>query len=114
MKFSYLLHPLDWDEGTWKRLLRLGGSAGMAACQLHGLGTQDIPEVRSFSGLLLRGQRDGAVVRRQVFWSAPQVIPDTRGDFVVSAFGSSPTGLESAYPLEIFVDDPAGWLQNNP
>jgi len=67
VKYSYLLHPLNWDEATWDRLMQAGGSAGVAACQLHGLGKQDVPDVRSYSGLLLRGQRDGAVVRRRLF-----------------------------------------------
>ena len=109
IKFSYLLHPLTWDETTWLRLVQEGGSAGVAACQLHGLGKQKFPSVRSFEGLLLRAQRDGAVVRRHVFWhvslppgSLPQVPTDVGGD------------VSEAYPIQIYLDVPPDWLQTNP
>lgn len=124
VKYSYLLHPLEWDEHTWKRLMRLGGSAGIAACQLHGLGSQDIPDVHSFSGLLLRGQRDGAVVRRQFFWPsqsfdiASRSTDNSAGAVVTYSSNTSdaPQGLSMSYlyPLPLYIDDPATWLQTNP
>jgi prepilin-type N-terminal cleavage/methylation domain-containing protein len=120
IKYSYLLHPLYWDEAMWKRLLRSGSSAGIAACQLHGLGSQEHPDVHNFSGLLLRGQRDGAVVRRKIFWTAvdPSVTVGAGSMDSTSPSGFVPNGeargADSLYPLQIFLDDPAGWLQNNP
>jgi prepilin-type N-terminal cleavage/methylation domain-containing protein len=120
VKYSYLLHPLYWEESMWKRLMRLGGSAGVSACQLHGLGTQDVPDVRRFSGLLLRGQRDGAVVRRQIFWSGLNadlgyggggLLPVGPSGFGPNDFSRGPEALQS---LPIYLDDPVGWLQNNP
>ena len=70
---SYL-NPLAWEDTMWNQLLNLEPSAGIAACQLHGLGKPNLssPSIRDFEGLLLRGQLDGAVVRRQVYWDTPQ------------------------------------------
>jgi prepilin-type N-terminal cleavage/methylation domain-containing protein len=117
VKYSYLLHPLSWDDETWNRLMQAGGSAGVAACQLHGLGKQDVPDVKSFSGLLLRAQRDGAVVRRRVFWTTEvqpiSALPD--GTFVTSlSFSGGSSVLSAQYPLQIYLDDPARWFQNSP
>jgi len=109
VNYSYLMHPLSWDEGAWDRLMRVGGSAGMAACQLHGLGKQDVPDVHSFSGLLLRAQRDGAVVRRRLFWNSSFLFggpPDGFG-LIPSSLGSVP----DPYPIQIYLDDPAQWFQ---
>ena len=112
VKYSYLLHPWTWDEASWNRLMQVGGSAGVAACQLHGLGRQDVPEVHSFSGLLLRAQRDGAVVRRQLFWNNSLVFDAAPGDFRAIPFGVG--GVPDPYPLQLYLDDPARWLQNSP
>ena len=109
VKYSYLLHPLSWDDLTWDRLMQAGGSAGIAACQLHGLGKQDVPDVHSFSGLLLRAQKDGAVVRRRLFWTS-ETLPS--GTFATS-FGT-PGSVPDLYPLQIYLDDPAPWSQGNP
>jgi prepilin-type N-terminal cleavage/methylation domain-containing protein len=72
--YSYL-HPLPWDNSAWDRLMKADPSAGIAVCQLHGLGKQNpsFPSIRDFEGLILRAQRDGSVVRRQIFWERPQV-----------------------------------------
>jgi prepilin-type N-terminal cleavage/methylation domain-containing protein len=115
LKYSYLLHPLSWDDLTWDRLMRAGGSAGVAACQLHGLGTQDIPDVHSFSGLLLRAQRDGAVVRRRLFWSTEALPTGTASAVgtITTSFG--PAGSVSiSYPYQIYLDDPTRWFPDNP
>jgi len=110
VKYSYLMHPLIWDEAAWNRLLRVGGGAGVAACQLHGLGKQDVPDVHSFSGLLLRAQRDGAVVRRRLFWTT--TLPPG-GDPAVT-FSGAGTSVSDLYPIQIYLDDPAQWFQSNP
>jgi prepilin-type N-terminal cleavage/methylation domain-containing protein len=108
VKYSYLLHPLSWDDVTWDRLMQVGGSAGVAACQLHGLGTQDVPDVHSFSGLLLRAQKDGAVVRRRIFWNTEALSSGTF--FPMSTPGSVP----DLYPLQIYLDDSSQWFQSGP
>ena len=112
VSYSYLLYPFDWDEDTWKRLMRAGGSAGVSACQLHGLGTQVNPNVHNYSGLLIRGQRDGAVVRRQFFW------PSTpRADFPgsgVAATANGPAIFDNSSLLPLYLDDVGLWSQNSP
>jgi prepilin-type N-terminal cleavage/methylation domain-containing protein len=111
VKYSYLLHPLSWDDATWERLMQVGGSAGVAACQLHGLGKQDVPDVHSFSGLLLRAQRDGAVVRRRLFWTSEPLPPGAT--FITSGFGPSGNGPD-LYPLQIYLDEPTRLFQSSP
>ena len=54
--FSYLLHPLRWDSSLWKRVMRPPNSVGLAACELHGLGKQDISDVRNFKGSASSGR----------------------------------------------------------
>ncbi|HVY69966.1 MAG TPA: prepilin-type N-terminal cleavage/methylation domain-containing protein [Verrucomicrobiae bacterium] len=71
-RFSYL-HPLSWGDAAWDALLKTGSSASFVACQLHGLGAASPqPSIHDFEGLVLRGQRDGAVVRRKLFWPHQQ------------------------------------------
>ena len=108
VSYSYLLHPLSWDETTWNRLMQESSSAGVAACQLHGLGKQDIPDVHSFEGLLLRAQRDGAVVRRQLFWNAPFLLD---GPAAAGAANNVEVHFRDPYAFQIFLDDPAEWAQ---
>ncbi len=66
--YSYF-HPLAWEDALWTQLLKVDPNAGIAACQLHGIGRADLeaPSEHDFEGLVLRAQLDGAVVRRQVF-----------------------------------------------
>ena len=111
VNYSYLLHPLSWDEVTWNRLVQEGGSAGVAACQLHGLGRQDVPNVRSFEGLLLRAQRDGAVVRRHIFWNSTPPVFVSPG--VADGYAVGVNDFDD-YPFQIYLDDPAEWFQTRP
>ena len=112
VKYSYLLHPLSVDQATWDRLMRAGETAGVAACQLHGLGNQDVPDVHSFSGLLLRAQKDGAVVRRRLFWTT-EVPPMSA---VTSGFNPASSSSDfyslQIFPLQIYLDDPTHWSEN--
>jgi prepilin-type N-terminal cleavage/methylation domain-containing protein len=119
--YSYL-HPLPWDASAWDRLMKADPSAGIAVCQLHGLGKQNAsaPSMRDFEGLILRAQRDGAVVRRQVFWERPPVqqATDTAGGVAAplptATFDRAPSveavvaPAESAanYPWQLFTDMP--------
>lgn len=68
-QYSYL-YPLPWDDWAWNRIEQSGAHAGLAACQLHGVGRPDpeAPSMLDFEGLVLRAQLDGAVVRREVYW----------------------------------------------
>jgi len=119
VSYSYLLDPLDWDETMWKRLMRKGGLAGIAACQLHGLGSQENPSVLNYSGLLLRGQRDGSVVRRQIFWnpgsgfSGPnRIVADSSTVFTgITTDGGVVYLFLSVSPFQFFLDDPADLVE---
>jgi hypothetical protein len=108
---SYLI-PLGLEEDAWARLLRAGGQAGLAVCQMHGFGgpsSGSVPSIYDFQGVILRAQRDGAVVARKVFWGTestlmPSFPPETSttdksGAGVASLV--SPGGL----PWRLFVDD---------
>jgi len=103
VSYSFLLEPLNWDDAEWTLLQNSGSRAGVAACQLHGLGRQDPPSILNYSGLLLRAQLDGSVVRRQFFWTPLSAAFASVG---ASAGASGPSPL---YPLEIFFDDPTNW-----
>jgi prepilin-type N-terminal cleavage/methylation domain-containing protein len=105
LNYSYLLYPLNWSDAQWKSLISAGNLGGVAACQLHGLGNQDTLDVHNYSGLLLRAQLDGSVIRRQFFWSPLPIIPPNP---------LTPTGIggpnnNNLYPLQIYFDDPANW-----
>lgn len=102
--YSYLLQPLAWGEAEWKLVTAAGDQAGVAACQLHGLGNQNTPNIHNYSGLLLRAQLDGSVIRRQFFWS-PLVTPIS--SVVPMGYGDDHSYL---YPLQIFFDNPTNWL----
>jgi len=106
LSYSYLFEPLAWSDAEWKLIQASGSRAGVAACQLHGLGTQSFPSVRNYSGLLLRAQFDGSVIRRQFFWSSD--ISGSGLSFSASGLTLSPQG-DSTDPLQIFFDDPANW-----
>lgn len=106
VKYSYLLYPLSWSDAEWKTLVNAGGRAGVAACQLHGLGNQNTTNILNYSGLLLRAQLDGSVIRRQFFWSPWLNATASLG--VVST-GTGSGGSNSLLPLQIFFDDPTEW-----
>lgn len=93
--FSYL-HPLSWRRDAWRRLMILGPETGIAVCQLHGVRvpnptvSADFRPFRQYEGLVLRGARDGSVVRRRVFRAG--LAPET------------PT--KPQYPWEFYSDGP--------
>ncbi len=107
--YSYLLHPLNWTDSDWESLIRQGSSAGLAACQLHGLGKQNLsaPSLRDFEGLLLRGQRDGAVVRRRIFWGqAGRSLSDPTGAVAFTQDAGTASFGDSSDLWPIYVDAP--------
>ncbi|HEY1791074.1 MAG TPA: type II secretion system protein [Verrucomicrobiae bacterium] len=98
--FSYLLFPLSWDDTEWEKLVKAGEQAGVAACQLHGLGNQNNPNIFNYSGQLLRAQLDGSVARRQFFWSSS---PAGGGG---SFSGTNLISTNLLNSLQIFFDEP--------
>jgi prepilin-type N-terminal cleavage/methylation domain-containing protein len=115
IRYSYL-DPLAWDNPTWDQLAKQGGNAGVVACQLHGLGRPnlDAPSIQDYQGLILRGQRDGAVVKRQVFWGTPDraALPPGANDGPYSLTGttvfatSNSSTTIGATPWPFFSDQP--------
>ncbi len=106
VNYSYLLQPLTWDDAEWRSLSGEGSRAGAAACQLHGLGNQNTPDVRNYSGLLLRAQLDGSVIRRQFFWGP---LPGSPSGLPSASLGMGSGGSSLLDPLQIFFDNPAYW-----
>jgi prepilin-type N-terminal cleavage/methylation domain-containing protein len=104
LRYSYL-HPWSWTDDAWTHLISAGSSAGVAVCQLHGLGKPNPqgPSIYDYEGLLLRAQRDGAVVRRQLFWSLgtppPPASPTSVLDFAETR------ALGNNYPWRLYLDE---------
>lgn len=113
-RYSFL-YPMPWDDWAWNRIARSGAHAGLAACQLHGLGRPDpeFPSMRDYEGLVLRAQLDGAVVRREVFWggeadTAAMAGPeeDVPPGFAPPASSAGRTSLDGDIPWGFFMDEP--------
>lgn len=94
----------DYYDEIWERIDK-NAMAGLAACQLHGIGRQQRdrpPSIEDFQGLVLRALKDGSVINRQVFWSET--------GFATSNNGSGPDAPASMFPgtgtsqLPLFVD----------
>jgi prepilin-type N-terminal cleavage/methylation domain-containing protein len=65
----------DFVEDTWEKIER-STLAGIAACQLHGIGRQSrdkVPHISDYQGLVLRALKDGSVVPRQIFWAGNNI-----------------------------------------
>ena len=122
--FSYL-NPLPWEDWAWDRLAKLGNQAGLAVCQLHGLGKPNLdnPSYHDFQGVILRAQRDGAVVTREVYWdpvltaaSPPTAslvtAPTTAGTYGGASDATKSPGVSGSdqstidYPWKLFSDNP--------
>ena len=104
IRYSYL-HPLPWLYGAWNILSDLGFNAGIAACQLHGVGKPDpvAPSIHDYEGLVLRARRDTAVVRTHVYWANATAT----GSAAPPPFAAAATRdvmPPPAYPWLLFVD----------
>jgi hypothetical protein len=106
--YSYL-HPLPWEDWAWNVLLELGSGAGISACQLHGLGKPDpaAPSIYDYEGLVLRARRDGAVIKKRVYWG-PRTIHDTSPS-ATSPDAASPTFRASQSPVTTFAAQDYPW-----
>jgi prepilin-type N-terminal cleavage/methylation domain-containing protein len=65
----------DFVDDTWQKIER-STMAGIAACQLHGIGRQSrdkTPQISDYQGLVLRALKDGSVVSRQIFWAGNDI-----------------------------------------
>ncbi len=114
---SYL-YPLPWEDWAWNRIVQSGAHAGLAACQLHGVGRPDpeFPSMRDYEGLVLRAQLDGAVVKREIFWnlevsqdsalSAVDASVPEMGMVAEADAESFRTSMEPDRPWALFMDAP--------
>jgi prepilin-type N-terminal cleavage/methylation domain-containing protein len=91
----------DYADDTWAKIER-SSMAGIAACQLHGIGRQSrekVPHITDYQGLVLRALKDGSVVPRQIFWA---------GNDVDSPLGPVTSGLTNTFgassQLPLFLD----------
>jgi prepilin-type N-terminal cleavage/methylation domain-containing protein len=107
IRVSYL-HPLDWQDISWQSLIQKGSQAGLAACQLHGLGHPDLsaPSVYDFQGLIFRAQFDGAVVKRQVFWAAAPPPATFVDNSVPNSLAPEKSASAAGSPWQLFSDEP--------
>jgi prepilin-type N-terminal cleavage/methylation domain-containing protein len=103
IRYSYL-HPLDWGFGAWNALSDLGFNAGIAACQLHGVGKPDpvMPSIHNYEGLVLRARRDTAVVRTHVYWATAAANDSGTAPPFASAMAARDG--PPPYPWLLFVD----------
>jgi type II secretory pathway pseudopilin PulG len=107
LTYSYL-SPLRWDKWSWDRLNKFEAIAGVAACQLHGVRRwKDVVSLYAYEGLLLRAQRDGAVIKRQLFWRQPafRELAPSVGDATFVGLSPEPSA-GGANPWELFLDLP--------
>jgi prepilin-type N-terminal cleavage/methylation domain-containing protein len=88
----------DFFNDTWQKIER-NTMAGIAACQLHGLGRQSrerMPRLSDYQGLVLRALKDGSVVTRQLFWNRTELdSPLSPGTPAIT----NSFGLSSQLPL---------------
>jgi len=103
IRYSYL-HPLPWQQGAWNILSDLGFNAGIAACQLHGVGKPDpvAPSIRDYEGLVLRARRDMAVVRTHVYWANAAASPPPA--LMPMPIAAARDMMTPDYPWLLFVD----------
>ena len=103
IRYSYL-HPLPWMQGAWNILSDLGFNAGIAACQLHGVGKPDpdMPSIHNYEGLVLRARRDTAVVRTHVYWASAAANAAAAPPPIFAA--ASRDMMTPDYPWLLFVD----------
>jgi type II secretory pathway pseudopilin PulG len=92
----------DWADATWE-LIEKSPLAGIAACQLHGIGRPEWehPAIAQLQGLVLRGVKDGSVIARQVYWKENS---PTTGPLIPGATYNSGDMKGMLVPLPFFLD----------
>jgi prepilin-type N-terminal cleavage/methylation domain-containing protein len=69
LRVSYQ-HPLAWTDEAWNQLMQAQTRAGVVVCRLHDVRASSLAadqQSLNTPGMILRGQLDGSVVRRQVY-----------------------------------------------
>lgn len=111
-------HPLGWPDEEWNRLMQAQTRAGVVACTFHDVraaARNSAAATPAAEGLILRGQLDGSVVRRQVFRKEAvsnegvnPPVTDRSAAGPTTAFGSTDNAVINANfpPWDFFSDDP--------
>jgi prepilin-type N-terminal cleavage/methylation domain-containing protein len=111
-------HPLAWPDDQWNRLLQTPSGPGVVVCGYHDIRQPagGGPADPSTASLILRGNLDGSVVRREVFGgtlarltpnsSAPPAAANApTGSFAASA--ASQPAADNVPSWTLFSDDPS-------
>ena len=96
----------DYQDAIWNEIDK-NTMAGLAACQLHGVGRQrkdEEPSLAAYQGLVLRALKDGSVNSRQVFWDGFNAAINFGDGMAAPASTNAPAGGNSQLPLFL---DPA-------
>ncbi|MGZ8940454.1 MAG: type II secretion system protein [Limisphaerales bacterium] len=91
----------DYRDDIWQSIDK-NTMAGIAACQLHGIGRQSrdqAPSINDYQGLVLRALKDGSVVSRQVFWAG-----DSEFDSAGPSTSESTNSFGASSQLPLFLD----------
>jgi len=99
----------DSTDEVWERIEN-SPLAGIAACQLHGVGRQSLdtlPSLSAYQGLVLRALKDTSVVSRQVFWQSIDASGDKSapGQGPVSSLVPPATVEAAQSDLPLFLDE---------
>ena len=107
--------PLGWTDAEWNKLMQAQTRAGVVACTFHDVAApkRDPAAPLPTDGLILRGQLDGSVVRRQLYrassledaGAAPS--PGRNGALPAFAAGVPDAIVASDPPWDMFSDEPA-------
>jgi prepilin-type N-terminal cleavage/methylation domain-containing protein len=99
------------SDEVWQKIEN-NPQAGIAACQLHGVGRQSAdvaPSLTAYQGLVLRALKDTTVVTRQVFWQSTASASTDKNNGgqgpVNSLVPASPVSPATPSDLPLFLDD---------
>jgi hypothetical protein len=106
-------HPLAWSDEDWNQLMQASTRAGVVVCTWHDIqaGRSGADASVSLSqGLILRGQLDGTVVRRQLV-SSPgtpqnQDVKGPAAGLAPGANAATQTANTTSPPWDFFSDAP--------
>ena len=91
----------DSSDEVWQQIEQ-NPLAGVAACQLHGVGRQrpdTTPSIDAYHGLVLRALKDSTVVSRQVFWQMATGDKNASGAAPPTSFFGPASASQPDLPL---------------
>jgi type II secretory pathway pseudopilin PulG len=102
--------PLAWTDEQWNRLLQSASSPGIAVCKFHDVNVANGKFSLSTDSptLILRGNLDGTIVRRQVFGLATDTgnnpLPGAASEVLAPTAGAASAAAPNP-PWPLFSDD---------